>query len=1272
MAGSFSGKAASAALLLFLILFCFLTPASADYETFHSSFSRDGIAETGPVDFDLWLDSMKDVEEPQLIAASVYYSYEDIGYRRAILSSPVVAGNKVYFGTVPVAGESDFPVGIFSYSLDYPIYEYSSNLILLDGYWHIEAGVAGGLTYSDGKIFFGGGDGKLYCADAAGKGKISPYPTTIEDPGTILWVTDRIDETDVTGLSSAPLVCGDRVWVTSQMPAALYGFNLTTGAQEIRTDLVSGVAGRASPSVNDDGSVIFTAGRNGTAAADAVTGEIIWAFDVSGAGGTPVYSDGCVFFETEEDLYCLNAASGEEQWHTAHAGNATAPVVTASMVIANGDNGLTAYSRENGAQIWNNPTDENSSVSPNSPVADVSNNVVYYTQNYDDRLGFVYKVDLTDGATLNRSAQSLFVEDNEFISSHDIDYLCDELFEDGFGAPIIYSSPALADSSLFVGTGECVPEGFDPDVTDFDYWEAVDCGGMSSLWFFGLPDHYQEVLAEADVVPYYGETFESDVGEIRYDTVYGVLETGSFRKEGNGYTRIYSYSLQADDDGVRLVSVKGYSDKDWYIYKNGNLLGTSIDPEEPVNIGDQLVFAYGGTPDDAAYVIRLTVSDMIFPSLFISPNEKATGGMVRMNVPSSSSGTLYARAADAKGNRINDPEIEWSSEGPVRIVPDGDSCIWTTDNVSGSSEAVIRAVHTESGMLLKSEIVFTVYDEETIRDMIPKNSSVEQTDTFFTARGNYARTGVAAGEGPKTPTILWDCHFPDVQYTTLVDGHPALSSGNVYVTTWGGAMSGDGTSGYGVYSFNASTGEQNWYSETMISRTGLTVVDGRIYGGGGSSLMCVDEKTGQLIWSTGSISNAAYIGLTSVPLIFNDTVYVSAVYVDEQKRKVTESLYGFTLDDNDGDGKPEEIFRLDAGRGTGMFASPALSPAGENYPAVVYAAGDGGVFAVDTTTNQKIWSFDAGASGQGKATFGGTIDYGGNGIFVSGPAYRNGCVYFTVSNSSNYSGEYGTGIYCLDAVTGTLKWHDKVNISSVNTPVVTEDKVLFVCDGLYAYDQDGNRLWFCETEVTEKAAATVAGNMAYFGTYGAGKLYAVDITTGEVAWSYKMPLIAEGTSWYSLIEATPSIESGILYIGSENGHFYAFKDPDMPDTFTITAVPSRYGVIRPAGETVVEKGGSVVCTISPDNGWHIADVLVDGISVGAVSSYRFSNVDADHTIAAVYEKDGTQPRPTRDTVRELIAYLANGDPLRKDYDYDINHDGRINGKDLILAEMMSS
>src|SRR5207247_2526914 len=41
-------------------------------------------------------------------------------------------------------------------------------------------------------------------------------------------------------------------------------------------------------------------------------------------------------------------------------------------------------------------------------------------------------------------------------------------------------------------------------------------------------------------------------------------------------------------------------------------------------------------------------------------------------------------------------------------------------------------------------------------------------------------------------------------------------------------------------------------------------------------------------------------------------------------------------------------------------------------------------------------------------------------------------------------------------------------------------------------------------------------------------------------------------------------------------------------------------------------------TITPAAHYHVADVLVDGSSVGAVTSYTFSNVTGDHTIAATF------------------------------------------------------
>ena len=74
----------------------------------------------------------------------------------------------------------------------------------------------------------------------------------------------------------------------------------------------------------------------------------------------------------------------------------------------------------------------------------------------------------------------------------------------------------------------------------------------------------------------------------------------------------------------------------------------------------------------------------------------------------------------------------------------------------------------------------------------------------------------------------------------------------------------------------------------------------------------------------------------------------------------------------------------------------------------------------------------------------------------------------------------------------------------------------------------------------------------------------------------------------------------------------------IKDIHTITASAGENGSISPLGAKIVEYGSSQFFTIIADDSYYIDDVLVDGSSVGAVSSYTFTNVTADHTIAATF------------------------------------------------------
>lgn len=86
------------------------------------------------------------------------------------------------------------------------------------------------------------------------------------------------------------------------------------------------------------------------------------------------------------------------------------------------------------------------------------------------------------------------------------------------------------------------------------------------------------------------------------------------------------------------------------------------------------------------------------------------------------------------------------------------------------------------------------------------------------------------------------------------------------------------------------------------------------------------------------------------------------------------------------------------------------------------------------------------------------------------------------------------------------------------------------------------------------------------------------------------------------------------------------ETPTQPTTYTITASAGQGGSITPSGAVSVDKGGSQTFTIKPSDNYEIADVKVDGQSVGKKTEYTFENVTKAHTIAATFtEKAVTLP-----------------------------------------------
>ena len=78
--------------------------------------------------------------------------------------------------------------------------------------------------------------------------------------------------------------------------------------------------------------------------------------------------------------------------------------------------------------------------------------------------------------------------------------------------------------------------------------------------------------------------------------------------------------------------------------------------------------------------------------------------------------------------------------------------------------------------------------------------------------------------------------------------------------------------------------------------------------------------------------------------------------------------------------------------------------------------------------------------------------------------------------------------------------------------------------------------------------------------------------------------------------------------------------------YTIKATAGAGGSISPSGNVSVREGRDQTFTITPDKGYAVSNVKIDGKSIGAVKSYTFENVSRDHTIHVIFMKANGNPQ----------------------------------------------
>ena len=231
----------------------------------------------------------------------------------------------------------------------------------------------------------------------------------------------------------------------------------------------------------------------------------------------------------------------------------------------------------------------------------------------------------------------------------------------------------------------------------------------------------------------------------------------------------------------------------------------------------------------------------------------------------------------------------------------------------------------------------------------------------------------------------------------------------------------------------------------------------------------------------------------------------------------------------------------------------------------------------------------------------------------------------SVRNSAGYSGgSDGSG---YTKTSGGSKMTDKRNSSATNVSDYNKEAEKTVANGSYGKDN--------HTKADEKAMAKQVS----------------DKDMESLAWlsdTYKQAQAEGDTATTKLChELAETIRKDYGYSGGSDGGFYipntstssgtspskgssgggsggSYTPPaSVAEKFcTITASSGNGGAISPNGTMNLAKGSNKTFNITPNQGYKIEKVTIDGSSVGAVSSYTFSNITSAHTISATFIPSG--------------------------------------------------
>ena len=386
------------------------------------------------------------------------------------------------------------------------------------------------------------------------------------------------------------------------------------------------------------------------------------------------------------------------------------------------------------------------------------------------------------------------------------------------------------------------------------------------------------------------------------------------------------------------------------------------------------------------------------------------------------------------------------------------------------------------------------------------------------------RTGNVSGPAPVTGNLLWKTDIG-----CFINSGASIADGRVYVAN---RIGGSGT--LGLYCLNETTGEVIWsnpiggsggISTPAISESGDRLFVGSLTG----ELYCVNTADGSTIWNRTIEPNPAYWGAGSCPLIYDDTVFVNTASGG--------ALFAYDLNGN-------ELWKIATTTGSyGSSAAYYISPAA--YDGNIFFGGAGpALYCVNIATQKEVWNVS-------------TV-----GMVSTTPAIDCNVVYFGTEDR----------VYALN-LNGEEVWNCSISCR-LSSPAVAHGRV-YIGDldkHLNCLDSgNGSTIWTAQVRSKIQSSPVVAGGMVYVAEYE-GTVYGFDSDCGTIVWS-------GDTEDYNI--AQPAVSDGILVIGSDSGFIYAFSDPpllgDLNCDGVITAADVMIALEMAVGAVPATDGADVDC-----------------------------------------------------------------------------------------------